>query len=90
MDVYQAIKRMRELSRNGTSFSFSFMSCSIDKSKSKGIVEVHRARLRKQSPDNKNKHADIMLNYFDLDTNEYGQCYQPLLMELNGQKLELN
>ncbi len=90
MDVYEAIKRMRELSRQGLSFSFSFMSYSMDKGKSNGITEVRRARLRRQTTEDKNRFAGIMLNYFDLDTNEYGQCYQPLLMEFNGHKLELN
>lgn len=81
---------MRALSQKGKSFSFSFMSYSVTKAKSAGVVEVRRARLRKQSTEEQNKYAGIMLNYFDLDTNEYGQCYQPLLMELNGQRLQLN
>jgi hypothetical protein len=90
MDVYEAIQQMRRLSEKGKSFSFSFMSYSVTKAKSEGVVEVRRALLRKQSTEEQNKYAGIMLNYFDLDTNEYGRCYQPLLMELNGQRLQLN
>jgi hypothetical protein len=90
MDIYEAIKKMRELSGKGLSFSFAFMSYNRTKDKSDGIVEVRKARLRKQSTVEQNKNADIMLNYFDLETNEYGQCYQPLLMEFNGQRLVLS
>lgn len=90
MDLFQAIEKMRGLSEKNLSFSFSFMSYSADRGKSDGIVEVHKARLRKQSTVDDNRHADIMLNYFDLNANEYGRCYQPLLLEFEGQKLELN
>lgn len=89
MDVYEAIKRMRDFTQKGIIFSFSFMSFSEDKGKSHGIVEVRKARLNKQNTIDQNKNADIMLNYMDLETNQNGRCYQPLLMELNGQKLEL-
>lgn len=81
---------MRELSEKNLDFSFTFMSYSADRGKSGGIVEISRARLRKQSTIDDNRHADIMLNYFDLEANEYGRCYQLLLMEFNGHKLELN
>lgn len=89
MDVFEAISKMRELSERNLSFSFAFMSYSYDRHKSNGIVEVRNARLRKQSTIEDNVHADIMLNYYDLDSNEYGRCYQLLLLELNGEKLEL-
>jgi len=90
MDVFQAIEKMRELSQRGISFSFSFMSYSYDRHKSSGITEIQHAVLRKQSTVEDNKHADIMLNYVDKDTNDFGRCYQLLLMEFNGEKLELN
>ena len=89
MDAYTAINKMREMSSRGLSFSFAFMSYSEDENKSHGIVEVRNARLRKQSRYCNNRNADIMLNYIDLDTNEYKQFYQPLLMEFEGQKIEL-
>jgi hypothetical protein len=90
MDVYSAIARMRELSQRNQTFSVQFMSLSMERGKSHGIVEVPRCILRKQSTVEQNKYADIMLNYFDMDTKEYGQMYQPLLMEMNGVQLELN
>lgn len=89
MTVYEAIKKMRELSENNIPFSFSFMSFSEDKGVSKGIVEVRKARLNKQSRINQNRNADIMLNFFNLETMRNGRCYQPLIMEFNGEKLDL-
>lgn len=89
MTVYQAIAKMRELTKAGRSFSFSFMSYSMDRRTSHGIVEVRRARLEKQSTTEQNRHADIMLNFFDMDLMENRRCYQPLLMTFEGQNLEL-
>ncbi len=89
MDLYEAIAKMRAISERGGTFSFTFMSYSEDKGKSNGVVEVAHARLRKQSTIEKNRNADIMLNYVNLDTLEYGRCYQPLLMEFNNNTLEL-
>lgn len=90
MDVYQAIAKMRELSEQNRTFSVMFMSYSAERGRSNGVVEVPRCILRKASTEAQNKNADIMLNYFDMDTKTYGQMYQPLLMEFNGVPLELN
>lgn len=90
MDLYQAIKKMRELTDAGKTFSVQFMSYSADRGKSNGIVEIQNCMLRKQSTTEQNKNADIMLNYFDRGTKEYGQMYQPLIMEFNGIQIELN
>lgn len=90
MDVYEAIKQMKQLSAENKSFQFAFMSYSEERGKSNGITEVLHARLRKQSTVDQDKNAELKLNYFDLDTSDFGSCYQPLLMEFNGVKLELN
>jgi len=90
MDVYEAIRKMRALSKAGVPFSFGFMSYSEDRGTSHGIVEVQHARLRKQSSTDDDKNADIKLNYFNLDTCDYGSCYQPLLLEFNGERLVLS
>lgn len=90
MDVYEAIAEMRRMTKAGKSFSFSFMTFSHTRQKSHGVSEVRKARLAPQDPDNKHVYKDFMLQFLDLDTNETKQCYQPLLMEFEGQKLELN
>lgn len=80
---------MRRCSECGENFSFAFMSYSYERRKSGGIVKIERARLRKQSRKENNRFADYMLNFIDLDTMEYGMCWQPLLLEFNGHELEL-
>lgn len=89
MEIYEAISKMKTMSDNGESFSISFMSYSYDKRKSDGIVEINNVKLRGQSSKENNRFADIMLNMTNLDTMEYFQCWQPLLLELNGEELEL-
>lgn len=80
---------MRAISEQGGNFSFAFMSYSYERRKSDGIVKIEHARLRKQSRKESNRFADYMLNFIDLDTMEYGMCWQPLLLEFNGNELEL-
>lgn len=89
MTVYEAITEMRRLSAVREAFSFSFMSYSLARRSSDGIVTVHRARLCKQNRKERNRYSDYMLQYTDLDTGERASCWQPLLLELNGQELEL-
>lgn len=89
MKVYEAINEMRAKTERGESFSFAFMSYSYERKKSDGIVKVERAKLRKQSRKENNRFADYMLNFIDLNTLEYGMCWQPLLLEFDGHELEL-
>lgn len=89
MDVFKAIEEMRRLSALRESFSFSYMSYSIARRKSEGIVTVRRARLCKQERKERNRYADYMLDYMDLDTGERHRCWQPLLMAFNNEELEL-
>ena len=65
------------------------MSYSDERNKSQGIVKVEHARLRKQSTLETNRFADYMLNFIDTDTLEYGMCWQILLLEFEGNELEL-
>lgn len=80
---------MRAYSECGKTFSFAFMSYSYERRRSDGIVKIEHARLRKQSRKNSNRFTDYMLNFIDMDTMEYGMCWQPLLLEFNGIELEL-
>lgn len=90
MTIYEAIEQMRALSAKGESFSFSFLSYSYDKNQSQGIVQVPHARLTRQSTKEHNRWADYMLNFMDLDLMETRRCWQPLMLEFNGQELTIN
>lgn len=86
MNVYEAIEKMRKLSAAGESFSFTFMSYNSSASKSDGVVEVRHGMLRARQSADYNKNAEYMESYIDLDTGEYRQFWQPLLMTFEGEK----
>lgn len=86
MNVYEAIEKMRKLSAAGESFSFTFMSYNSSTGKSDGVVEVRHGMLRVRQSADYNKNAEYMESYIDLDTGEYRQFWQPLLMTFEGEK----
>ena len=86
MNVYEAIEKMRKLSAAGESFSFTFMSYNSSAGKSDGVVEVRHGMLRARQSADYNKIAEYMESYFYLDTGEYRQFWQPLLMTFEGEK----
>lgn len=86
MNVYEAIEKMRKLSAAGESFSFTFMSYNSSAGKSDGVVEVRHGMLRARQSTDYNKNAEYMESYIDLDTGEYRQFWQPLLMTFEGEK----
>ncbi len=89
MDVYEAIRQMKAKSERGETFSMSFLSYSYDRGKSNGVAKVEHAKLRKKSTSETNRYTDYMLNYIDMDTLEYGMCWEILLLEFDGHELEL-
>ena len=67
MKLYEAIKKMRQLTAEGKSFSMAFMSLNMSEMKSEGVVEVDKARLRKKSDAKTYLNADFMIHNKDLD-----------------------
>lgn len=87
MNLFDAIRRMRKLSRKNEAFSFSFMSYNSSAGRSEGIVEVRHARLRARAKETHHRHAEIIEEYIDIDTGRARHFYQPLLMSFNGEKV---
>ena len=88
MKIYEAIKRMREMTERGEEFAFSFMSYSLTRDVSHGEVFVEHAQLVKNQKDAKNSYQDYMLTYQDTDTGQAHQLWQPLLMSFQHQPLD--
>ena len=88
MKIYEAIKRMREMTERGEEFAFSFMSYSLTRDVSHGEVFVEHAQLLKNQKDAKNSYQDYMLTYKDTDTGQAHQLWQPLLMSFQHQPLD--
>lgn len=89
MKLYEAIRRMRQLTAEGKAFSMEFMSLNMSEMKSEGVVEVGRARLRKKADARMYRNADFLMPYMDLDKGEARQFYLPLLMVFNGEKITI-
>jgi len=87
MTQYEAIKEMRRLTAAGIFFSFIYMSYSRERQQTQGIVEVHKAKLRKRGDKKYNQFAEIMEEYLDVNSNEPRHFYHPTLMFFNGQKI---
>lgn len=87
MKVYEAIKRMREMSERGEEFAISFMSYSLTRNESHGEVFVEHAVLVKNPKEAKNSYQDYMLTYKDTDTGQAHQLWQPLLMSFQHKPL---
>lgn len=87
MQIFEAIRRMRELSRKNETFSMMFMSYNSSAGRSEGIVEVRHARLRARAQETHHRHAEIIEEYVNVDTGEARHFYQPLLMNFNGEKV---
>ncbi|MDR1542868.1 MAG: hypothetical protein LBS50_00365 [Prevotellaceae bacterium] len=89
MTIWEAIKEMRIMSQKKQYFSFAFMSFSAEKQKSDGIVRVSKALLTRRERTETNKYAEHFLSYYDYKLMEARHFWQPLLVEFNGQNLEL-
>jgi hypothetical protein len=89
ISVYEAVDKMREISKKDGHFSFSFMSFSEQRANSHGIVEVKKAKLTTKDRKEHNCNANIMENYIDIDSGEQHRFYKPLIMFFNGQKVKL-
>ena len=89
MKLFDAIQKMRELSKDNIPFSISFMSHNSTTQTSDGVVRVRHARLRARPKEKHHSLSDIVEEYLNLDTGKPRRFYQLLLMEFNGQKIEL-
>lgn len=87
MNVWDAIKEMREMSGRREPFGFSFMSYNSTAGTSDGVVAVRHARLLERESVKYNRHAESMEKYLDLDTMQVRHFWQPLLMTFNGEKV---
>lgn len=90
MDLFKAIAQMRQISKEGKTFSFSFMSYNADTGLSEGIKEVSNAKIRPAAKNDDIKNSEYKLFYYDCDANTPRNCWQPLIMSFNGVQIKLN
>jgi hypothetical protein len=87
ISIWEAIKKMREITGKGETFSMTFMSYDRGRQRSTGVITVNRAKLRNSTPKDQNQNAHHMLNFLDVDLNQPRQMYLITMMEFNGQKI---
>jgi len=86
---YQAVKRMKELTELGSTFSFSFMSYSTKKKESDGIVIIERAILRKGYRDDQSDLSHQLIGYIDMHNADKNRFFHlPLLLSFNNYKVK--
>ena len=88
MTVYQAIHKMRELTRKGQPFAISYMTYSMQKQESHGERTCEHALLVKNEKKGDDDLSNFMLTYRDQDTGEARHFWQPLLMSLDHEIIE--
>ena len=83
INIYSALKRMREMTKKGIPFSFSFMSYNATNGTSDGVKKVTNAQLRLGYRDDQSSKASVLIGYVNAqDGNRW--FYLPLLIGFNG------
>ena len=87
INIYDALKLMRKLSKDNFPITFSFVSCDRTRNTSSGLVTVENALLSAGLPAKKSIHARNLIAYENVDTGEKKHFWLPLLMTVNGLKI---
>lgn len=87
INIYDALKLMRKLSKDNFPITFSFVSCDRTRKTSSGLVTVKNALLSAGLPSKKSIHARNLIAYENVDTGEKKHFWLPLLMTVNGLKI---
>ena len=86
--LYNALKRMRELSEANVPFSIGFLSCDLTNGVSNGYKKVDSVMLRTGfTPSQSDKHNSL-IGYLDVKTGDNRWFYLPLLFEFNKMEIK--
>lgn len=87
INLYDAIKLLRKLSKENFPFSFSYISCDRTRGTSSGYRKIDKALLSAGLPSKKSKHAKNLIAFEDLETGDKKHFWLPLLMTINNLKI---
>lgn len=87
INIYDALKLMRRLSKENFPVTFSFVSCDRTRRASSGLVTVENGILTKGLPSKKSRYANNLIAYEDISTGMKKHFWLPLLMTVNGLKV---
>ena len=86
MDItpHQAVKRMKELTSLGITFSFVFMSLDTTRGTSDGIKTITKALLRKSMREDQSDQSHSLISYVDLSNSEASRQFRlSMLLKFN-------
>lgn len=82
--AHQAVKRMKELTDIGVSFSITYQSLNTTKGLSNGFKTVKKALLRKSMREDQSELSHQLISYVDIDNKDVPrQFYLCLLLQFN-------
>lgn len=87
INIYDAVRVMRRLSKDSVPFSIEFVSCDRSRKTSQGLIRVDKAILTQGLRKNQSEFSQNLIAYEDTDTKERRQFWLPLLMKFNGLKI---
>lgn len=90
INLYEAIEEMKKISLAGGTFQFKFRKWNRQTMSGGGLVNILNARIRPKASDEKIANSSYKLYFVDADTGASMVCWQPLIMEFNGVRTELN
>jgi hypothetical protein len=81
---HQAVKRMKELTEMGITFSFTYHTLNNTKATSNGIKTINKALLRKSMREDQSELSHQLISYIDIDNKDVPrQFYLCLLLTFN-------
>jgi hypothetical protein len=84
IDLFEAIRQMKEISLAGGTFSLKFRKWNRQTMNGGDMAIVNAARIRPKAKDEDVADASHKLFFTDTETGEARNCWQPLIMEFNG------
>lgn len=90
IDLYEAIRQMREITQQGGFFSFGHATYNRDTDRCDGLRMVRRASIRPAAKGDDLTHADYKIFYHDHDINLPRIAWQPLIMYFDNKRVILS
>lgn len=87
INLYDAIQRMRQLTKANVPFSFSYIKCNESKGISGGVKNVDRALLRTGMSQEHSDKSEILIGYTTEPNGDNRWFYLPLLVMFNAIKV---
>lgn len=84
INVYTAIERMRQLTKEGKYFSLKFRKWNRATRDGGDLARIERAQLRPKTSDEKIRHSGHKLFFHDMDAQRNMVCWHPLIVEFDG------